>query len=253
MAGHSKWANIKHRKGAQDKRKGILFSKCSKAIMAAVRQGGPDPGMNLTLTYAIEKARQANMPRERIERAIQAASGGGAGQAVEEVLYEGYGPGGVAFLVESLTDNRHRTAPEMKKLFEKAGGNLAGAGAVGHLFARRARFAVPATAVDEERLLELALEWGAEDLSSEDGQWVLTGPPEAFSRVREGLREAEIEAALAGVVYLPLVRIAVADPEAASRVLKLAEALEDHDDVDAVHSNFDIPDAILERIAAASD
>ena len=139
MAGHSKWANIKHRKGAQDKKKAILFSKCSKAIMAAVRQGGPDPDMNLTLTYAIEKARASNMPREKIERAIQAAAGGGSGQDFAHVMYEGYGPGGVALMVESLTDNRHRTAPEMKKLFEKGGGNLGATGCVGAVIESRRR------------------------------------------------------------------------------------------------------------------
>jgi YebC/PmpR family DNA-binding regulatory protein len=250
MAGHSKWANIKHRKGAQDKRKAILFSKCSKAIMAAVRQSGPDPEMNLTLVYAIEKARAANMPRDRIERAIQAAAGGGQGQDLAQVLYEGYGPGGIAVLVESLTDNRHRTAPEIKKIFEKAGGNMGGAGCVSHLFARKSVLAVPKDRAGEDRLMEAALESGADDVRGDGDSWEVTGPPEAFSTIREGLKKAGIEPSSATVAFVPLMKVEVTDEAVARRILRLMEDLDDHDDVNNVYSNFDFPDAVMEKLAA---
>lgn len=252
MAGHSKWANIKHRKGAQDKKKAILFSKCSKAIMAAVRQGGPDPDMNLTLTYAIEKARAANMPREKIERAIQSAAGTGGGQDFAHVMYEGYGPGGIALMVESLTDNRHRTAPEMKKMFEKSGGNLGATGCVGHLFTRRAVFAIPKSAVAEDRLMEIALDCGADDVVAEDESWRVTGAPENFTVIRGALKQAGLETTNAAVSFEPTMRVLVEDEAVAGRLLKLLEDFEDHDDVDNVYSNFDLPDALVEKLAANS-
>lgn len=252
MAGHSKWANIKHRKGAQDKKKAILFSKCSKAIMAAVRQGGPDPDMNLTLTYAIEKARASNMPREKIERAIQAAAGGGSGQDFAHVMYEGYGPGGVALMVESLTDNRHRTAPEMKKLFEKGGGNLGATGCVGHLFVRRAVFEIPRSAIAEDRLMEVALDCGADDVVAEEETWRVTGAPEHFTAIRGALANAGLTTTSAAVSFEPTMRVLVEDEAAAAKLLRLLEDLEDHDDVDNVYSNFELPDALIEKLAGNS-
>ena len=249
MAGHNKWANIKHRKGAQDKRKGILFSKCSKAIMAAVKQAGPDPDMNLALVYAIEKARESNMPRERIERAIHAAAGTGAVDSVEEVIYEGYGPGGVALMIESLTDNRHRTAPEMKKIFEKAGGNMGGSGCVSHLFVRKAIFTFSKDAVLEDRLVDLVLEAGGEDVALEGEQWLVTGAPERFTALRKALQAASLTPAGAGVSYLATMKVDVSDEDVAAKILKLVEVLDEHDDVSTVHANFDIPDPILERLS----
>ena len=249
MAGHSKWANIQHRKGAQDKKKGKVFSKCAKNIITAVRHGGADPDMNLTLRYAIEKARSVNMPRDKIERVIQSAAGTGEGDSYSEVLYEGYGPGGVAMMVESLTDNRHRTAPEIRKLFEKAGGNVGATGCVSHMFARKAVFTVPLDQVGEDRLMEIALESGADDVHAEGDAWEVTAAPEAFTAVREGLRGAGLEPTTAGVAFLPLMRVVVEDEGTAERILKLMEALDDHDDVNNVYSNFDIPERIMERIA----
>lgn len=249
MAGHSKWANIKHRKGAQDKRKAILFSKCSKAIMAAVRQGGPDPDMNLTLTYAIEKARASNMPRDRIERAIQAAAGGNQGEDFSQVIYEGYGPGGVALMVEGLTDNRHRTAPEMKKIFEKAGGNLGAVGCVSHLFVRRAIFQVRKELIEEDRMMELALDIGADDVTSDGEMYEILGTVESFTSIRNGLKKSDIESASAGVGFVPTMRVEVSDEGAAQKILRLMEELEDHDDVNNIYANFDIPDSILEKLA----
>jgi len=248
MAGHSKWANIQHRKGAQDKKRAKIFSKCSKVIMTAVKQGGPDPDMNLTLRYAIDKARQVNMPRDNIQRAIKAAMGAEAGDAYEEVMYEGYGPSGVAFMVAALTNNRNRTAPELRKIFEKAGGKLGTAGSVIHQFERKAFFAVDKDAADEDRMMEVALECGADDVVAEGELWEVTGAPESFSDIRDGLIAAELEAKSSEVAMLPMVMVDCSDEALASKVLRLMETLDDHDDVDTIYNNADIPDAVMEKV-----
>ncbi|MAG59099.1 MAG: YebC/PmpR family DNA-binding transcriptional regulator [Planctomycetes bacterium] len=249
MAGHSKWANIQHRKGAQDKRRAKIFSKCSKVIMTAVKLAGPDPDMNLGLRYAIDKARQANMPRDNIARAIKAAQGAEGGDSYEEVMYEGYGAGGVAYMVAALTDNRNRTAPELRKIFERGGGKLGTSGSVMHQFERKALFIVAKEAMDEDAIMELALDSGADDVVGQDDTWEITGAPETFSSIRDGLAKAEIEPRASSVAMLPLVTVEIADEAAATRVLKLMDALDDHEDVDTVYANFDIPDAILEKVA----
>lgn len=252
MAGHSKWANIQHRKGAQDKKRAKIFSKCARAIITAVKEGGPDPDQNLRLKYAIDKAKAANMPRDRIERAIRTSAGDSEGDAFEEVVYEGYGPSGVAVMVEALTDNRNRTAPELRKIFEKHGGNLGASGCVAHGFRRRALFTVPRGAVDEDRIMELSLECGAEDVTSDGEVWEIVGQPEQFSDIRKALEDSGLEPSVAEVTQIPDITVAVQDESVAAKVLALMEALDDHDDVQRVHSNFDIPEEIMERIGASA-
>lgn len=249
MAGHNKWANIKHRKGAQDKRRAILFSKCSKAIMAAVRQRGPDPSMNLSLVYAIEKARAANMPRERIDRAIQAASGGNQGENYETVIYEGYGPGGVAVLVEALTDNRHRTAPDMKLIFSDYDGNMGASGCVSHMFALKTLMRVAATSANEDQLFGIVAEAGGDDVQRDGDAFELSAPPECFAALRDALAAAKIECASVQMSYVPLMRIDVSDEATARKLIELMEAFEDNDDVSTATANFDISDALGEKLA----
>lgn len=248
MAGHSKWANIKHRKGAQDKKRAKVFSKCSKAIMSAVRQAGADPDMNLTLRYAIDKARAVSMPRENIERAIKSASGEGEGSNYEEVVYEGYGPGGVAVMVKALTDNRNRTAPELRKIFEKAGGNLGATGCVAHSFTRAAVFRVPASATNEEALMELVLDAGAEDVIAEEEEFEVRGAPDAYSAIKAALDGAKLEITAAEVTMLPDLMVDVTEVDVGKKVLNMMEALDDHDDVDTVYANFDISEDLLAQI-----
>ncbi len=250
MAGHSKWANIQHRKGAQDKKRAKIFSKCSKVIMSAVKQGGPDPDMNLTLRYAIDKARQVNMPRDNIERAIKAAQGAEGNDNYEEVMYEGYGPSGVAFMVQALTDNRNRTAPELRKIFEKAGGKLGTSGSVAHQFERKSFFTVPREAADEDRMMEVALECGADDIAGEGDIWEITGAPDVFSDIRDGLIAAGLEARSSEVAMLPSVMIEVGEEGLATKILKLMDVLDDHDDVDRIFSNADIPDEVMEKVVS---
>lgn len=249
MAGHNKWANIKHRKGAQDKRRAILFSKCSKAIMAAVKQSGPDPAMNLTLVYAIEKARAANMPRERIDRAIQAASGGNQGDNFETVTYEGYGPGGVAVLVEALTDNRHRTAPDVKLIFGDHGGNMGASGCVAHLFTHKALLRVARSAADEDALIALAAEAGGDDVVADGEEFEISGPSSSFAALRGALAAAGIECASAQMAFVANMKMLIEDEAVARRLLDMLEAFEENDDVSAVTANFDLPDALGEKLA----
>lgn len=249
MAGHSKWANIKHRKGAQDKKRAKVFSKCSKAIMSAVRQGGSDPDMNLTLRYAIDKARAVSMPRDNIDRAIKSASGEGEGANYEEVVYEGYGPGGVAVMVTALTDNRNRTAPELRKIFEKSGGNLGATGCVAHGFTRTAVFRVPGEKTSEEDLMEVALDAGAEDVIQDGDEFEVRGAPETWSDIKAALDGASLEPTMAEVTMLPNLTVDVTDEGVAAKVVTLMEALDDHDDVDTVYANFEISEELLAKIA----
>ncbi|MCS7014576.1 MAG: YebC/PmpR family DNA-binding transcriptional regulator [Gemmatales bacterium] len=239
MAGHSHWATIKRQKSAADARKGQLFSKLARAIQVAVRQSGPDPAANVKLRYAIEKAREAGMPKDTIERAIKKGVGELEGEAIEEVTYEGYGPGGVAILVECATDNRNRTASEIRKLFEKGGGKMGSAGAVAWLFERKGLVVVDARAIDEDRLLEIALEAGAEDLKRTGSKYEITCDPSMFSQVQAALKQHNIAVLSAEIVQLPKSPVDV-EPETAKRVLKLMEMLDDHDDVQNVYSNINI-------------
>jgi YebC/PmpR family DNA-binding regulatory protein len=242
MSGHSKWAGIKHRKAAVDKKKGVAFSKAAKAIISAVRSGGPDPDANLKLKYAVEAAREVNMPRENIERAIKRGSGEGGEEQFEELVYEGFGPGKAAVYVEILTDNRHRTAPEMRKLFEKHGASLGDSGTCAYFFKAAAVARIPREGTPEDKVMDLAMEAGADDYSEDGDSWVIAGAPQQFVPMRKALDKAGIKPTSAGLVQLPTVGAQVKDPEVAQRLLAFLDALEDHDDVQNVYCNAELPE-----------
>jgi len=247
MAGHSAWKNIKHRKAKQDAARGKVWSKCARAIIVAAKNGGGDPAMNLTLRYAIDDAKAVNMPRDTIEKAIKKGTGELGAESYEPVRYEGYGPGGVAILVDCLTDNQNRTAPEMRMIFDKSGGNLGKPGAVAFGFAARAIVTVAPEALDEERAMDLAVETGADDVALTEAGWEFTADAPQLHALREGVAAKRIEISSAEVVMVPANVVSV-DGDAAERVVKLLETLEDHDDVQKVHSNADISDAVLARL-----
>ncbi len=249
MAGHSHSANIARRKNAVDAVRAKVFSRCAKAVMSAVRQGGPDPAANLKLRYAIEKARAANMPKDNIDRAIKRASGEGAGN-IEELVYEGYAPGGVAVMVMALTDNRNRTAPEMKFLFEKRGGNLGSPGSVGFLFEFRSIYVVETAGKGEEQVLEAALEAGAADVEIEGEAATIYAPPADFLAVKEALEAAGFAFLSAEIGYVPTSTVALTDRDEARRVLSLLAALDEHEDVQSVYANYEMPDAWVEELSA---
>ena len=240
MAGHSKWANIKHRKAAQDKKRGKLYTKIIREITVAARLGGGDPNDNPRLRAAVDKALSANMPKDTIERAIQRGAGGGEGSDVEELVYEGYGPGGVAILVEAMTDNRNRTVAEVRHAFSKAGGNLGTDGSVAYLFARQGIINF-APGADEEQIMDVALEAGAEDIESEeDGAISVTTPWETVSEVVEALTSADL-APDHSEVSMVASTTTECDEDTAQKVLRLIDALEELDDVQEVYSNGDFP------------
>jgi YebC/PmpR family DNA-binding regulatory protein len=242
MAGHSPWANIKHRKAAVDAKRGKLWTKLSKAIIVAAKMGGGDPDSNLRLRYAINDAKAVSMPKDNIERAIKRGTGEIEGGDVEEVLYEGYGPGGAAILCEIMTDNRNRTAPEIRKIFDSHGGKLGGSNCVAWMFERKGLFLVAANKVDEEKLMEVALDAGADDLKREGDTFQVTCPPEAFNTVSDALAKAGIEADSKQLTRIPSNTVEISDVETAKTVLALMDALDDHDDVQNVSANFTIPD-----------
>jgi YebC/PmpR family DNA-binding regulatory protein len=251
MSGHSKWSSIKHKKGAADAKRGKLFSKLSRAIIVAAREGGPDPAGNLALANAIEKARSYSMPKETIERAIARGSGADSdAQAFETVVYEGYGPNGVALIVEALTDNRNRTASEVRHAFDKNDGNLGGSGAVAWLFERRGVVLVDADKADEDELTLAAAEGGADDVTRDGSTFQVTSAPEALVTVREAIEAAGIPIESAELTMVPKTTIEVADESAAKKVLRLLDALEENDDVQDVYANFDIPEQVLEAVAS---
>ena len=250
MSGHSKWSSIKHKKGAADAKRGKLFSKLSRAIIVAAREGGPDPAGNLALANAVEKARSYSMPKENIERAIARGAGTDAdAQAYETVVYEGYGPNGVALIVEALTDNRNRTASEVRHAFDKNDGNLGGSGAVAWLFERRGVILVDADRADEDELTLAAAEGGADDVTRDGSTFQVTSAPEALVSVREAIEAAGIPIESAELTMVPKTTIEVADESAAKKVLRLLDALEENDDVQDVYANFDIPEQVLEAAA----
>jgi YebC/PmpR family DNA-binding regulatory protein len=245
MAGHSKWANIKHRKARQDAAKGKVWSKCSRAIIVAAKQGGGDPDTNITLRYAIDEAKAANMPKDTIEKAVRKGAGDAASaESYEEIRYEGYGPGGVAIIVDCLTDNVNRTAPEMRKIFERAGGNLGKPGAVAFGFAQKGLLMIESGKASEDQLVEIALEAGAEDVVDAGGAWEVTCEASDFLQVREAVEAAGIEPDSAEITMIPANTI---DCEAAiaTRILRLVDTLEEHDDVQKVHHNAEIPDDVM--------
>lgn len=244
MAGHSKWANIKHRKARMDAQKNKLYSKISKAIIAAARRGGGDPETNAALRAALNKAREYNIPQDNVTRAIQRGTGELAGVSYEELVYEGYGPGGVAVLLEIMTDNRNRTAGEIRYLFSKHGGNLGETGCVAWMFDRRGLLVIDECALDEEELLEAALEAGAEDLAGGQGSWEIYTAVEAVYSVKEALEKRGVLVASAGVAMVPRTTVQP-EPQAVAPLLRLLDALDDHDDVQNVYANFDIPDEVM--------
>ncbi len=250
MSGHSKWSSIKHKKGAADAKRGKLFSKLSRAIIVAAKEGGGDPANNLALQNAIEKAKSYSMPKDNIDRAIAKGSGADAdADAFETIVYEGYGPEGVAVIVEALTDNRNRTAADVRHLFAKNGGNLGATGAVAWQFDRRGVVVVPADGVDDEELLLVAADGGADDLERDGDVFQVTSAPEALSSVRSAIEAAGFTVDSAELQLLPKTTVAVDDESKARQVMRLIDELEDNDDVQDVYANFDIPEQVLEAVA----
>jgi YebC/PmpR family DNA-binding regulatory protein len=250
MSGHSKWSSIKHKKGAADKKRGALFSKLSRALIVAAREGGPDPSGNLALQNAIEKARSYSMPKDNIERAIARGSGADAdAKAYETVVYEGYGAGGVAILVEALTDNRNRTASDVRAAFGKHDGNLGASGAVAWQFERRGIALVDAEGVDGDELTLAAAEGGADDVTLDGATFQITAAPDALTGVREALEGAGFRVENAELTMVPKTTLEIADESTAKKILHLIDALEENDDVQDVYSNFDIPERVLETVA----
>lgn len=249
MAGHSHSANIAIRKGAQDKKRGALFGKLSRAIMVAARHGGGDPTTNLRLRYAIDKARQNSMPKDNIERAVKKGSGELEGEELSEIVYEGYGPAGVAVICDILTENRNRTAGEIRKIFELHGGNLGATNCVAWMFERKGLFVVPSRHVTEERLIDVALEAGADDVRSAGQSFEVTCDPAEFDRVTQALTEARIPSDVAEVarVCASAIELRLDD---ARRIVALVNALEEHEDVQTVTANYSIPDELLETVLA---
>lgn len=244
MAGHSKWAQIKRKKAVTDARRGKLWSKLLKEVSVAARIGGDDPAGNARLRTAIQDARAANVPNDNIDRAVKRGSGQLDGVTYEEVVYEGYGAGGVAVLIETLTDNRNRTVSDVRHLFSKHGGNLGENGCVGWMFDKRGYFAIASSEMAEEEFMELALELGAEDISIEDEIFEIYSKPEEYAAMREALEERGVELEAGQLAMLPqsTVKLEAGD---AGKVLRLVEALEDHDDIQHVWSNFDVDEEVL--------
>jgi YebC/PmpR family DNA-binding regulatory protein len=248
MAGHSKWAGIKHKKAVVDARRGKLFTKLARAITVAAKEGGGDPDGNPRLALAIAKARDASMPKDNIERAVAKGTGEGAdSEAWEDVVYEGYGPGGVAMLVEAVTDNRNRTGSEVRHLFAKHGGSLGEPGSVAYLFDKKGLVVVDAGRYGEDDLM-VAIDAGAEDIAQDDDVFEILSDPSDLTAVREALDAAGIEVETAEVTQQPKSRVPL-DEDQATKLLRLIDALEDQDDVDTVHANFDVDADVLERVA----
>jgi len=248
MAGHSHWAGIKHKKAANDAKRGKVWSKIARIIIVAAKSGGGDPSQNLTLRYAIEKAKQANMPKDTIEKAIKKGTGEGSTVAFEEVLYEGYAPGGVAIMAEALTDNRNRTGPEIKKIFEKRGGSLGTSGCVNYIFSKKGLITVSTDAVEENDLMEVALAAGADDMEKTGDVFEITCAPEAYEELKKTIDAKEIPTEVAELSMVPANTVPVSDIEAAKKILNLMEDFEDHEDVQNVYANFDIPEEILNEL-----
>jgi YebC/PmpR family DNA-binding regulatory protein len=248
MSGHSHWATIKHKKGAIDAKRGKLWSKLSRAIIIAARHGGGDPTMNLKLRYAIDKARQVSMPKDNIERAIKRGTGDLEGITYDEITYEGFGPGGVAITVDVLTDNRNRTAGEVRKIFERGGGNMGSAGCVGYLFERKGVVSVKSDNLDEDTLMGIVLDAGADDLRHHGATYDIICEPANFNRVQEALAQKGITPVNAEITQLAKTSVDVPDIETAMRVVKLMEAIDDHDDVQNVYSNMNMTDEVMAEL-----
>jgi len=248
MAGHSHWAKIKRAKASNDAKRGREWSKLARRIIVAAKSGG-NPDDNLQLRYAIDEAKAANVPNDTIDKAIKKGTGELGAENYEEIIYEGYGPGGAAFMVDCLSDNRNRTAPELRKIFERAGGQLGASGCVAYLFAKRGRFVVSAEQADEDTLMEIAIEAGADDVKADGDLFEITCEVQAFGAVRDALAERDIETIEAEVGMVPGSTVAVS-ADKARRIIRLAEDLDDHDDVQKVYSNFEIPEDVMAELEA---
>ncbi|MCX5633985.1 MAG: YebC/PmpR family DNA-binding transcriptional regulator [Phycisphaerae bacterium] len=247
MSGHSHWSGIKHKKAANDAKRGKVWSKIARIIIVAAKNGGPDPSQNLALRYAIDKAKQANMPKDTIEKAVKKGAGGGDAIAFVPALYEGYAPGGVAIMAEALTDNRHRTAPEIKKIFERHGGLLGSTGCVNYMFHKKGLIIVPAKDVDENNLMEIALSAGAEDMQNTGEIYEITCQPIAYEGLKKALEEKQIPLQVAEISMIPANTIPINDSETARKILALMDELEEQDDIQNVYANFNIPDEIISK------
>ena len=247
MSGHSKWATTKHKKAATDAKRGKIFTKIGKEITVAARLGGGDPNGNARLRTAIAKAKSISLPADNIKRAIQRGTGELPGVSYEEIIYEGYGPGGVAVIVESMTDNRNRTVSEIRNIFSKAGGNMGESGCVSWMFHKKGYLVVNRAKVDEDKLMTLALDAGAEDMQPEDDNFVITTAPNDFEKVKKALEDAGVAPDAAEVTMIPQTYVKL-DGKEAQQMLRLVETLEDNDDVQNVYANFDIPEEILNAV-----
>ena len=248
MSGHSHWAGIKHKKAANDAKRGRVWSKIARMIIVAAKSGGGDPSQNLTLRYAIDKGKAANMPKDTIEKAIKKGTGELGVISYDDVLYEGYGQNGVAIMVDGLTDNRNRTAPEIKKIFEKRGGSLGASGCVNWMFHKKGLITVATSAIDENELMEIALSEGADDMQTAGDVYELTCEPGAYEQLKNALLEKEIPTEIAEISMVPQSTITIDDADTAKKILRLMDELEDHDDIQNVYANFDIPDEIVSQI-----
>lgn len=249
MGGHSHWSTIKRKKGAEDARRGKVFTKIIREVTSAARIGGGDITGNPRLRLAVDKAKSVNMPADNIKKAIQRGTGELPGVTYDELTYEGYGPGGVAILIEISTDNKNRTVAEIRNLLDKNNGRMGEAGSVAWMFDKKGRLIVETSRADEDKLMSLVLEAGAEDMKTDAGVFEIITAPGDFEAVRQAVEDAGIQTASAEVTYLPQSTVAL-DGKEALQVLRLIEALDDHDDVQAVHANFDIPDSVMEKVGS---
>ena len=249
MSGHSKWATIKHKKGALDAKRGAIFTKLIREITVAAKNGGGNSDTNPRLRTVLAKAKDANMPADNIDRAIKKGTGELPGVIYEEVGYEGYAPGGVAVLIEALTDNKNRTASEIRNILEKKGGNMSGAGSVAWQFHKKGLLVVKKSAADEEKLMTVVLDAGASDFNSEKDTYEITTEPHDFEKVKKAVTDAGIPLESAEVTRVPSATVKIAGGSEAKSILALIEALEEHEDVQNVYANFDIPDEILQSLA----
>lgn len=249
MAGHNKWSKIKRQKAATDKKKSKIWARITRDIMVAARDNGGDPDMNPKLSLAIEKAKEENMPKDNVERAIKRGTGEIEGADYEEMTYEGYAPGGVAVFIEALTDNTNRTVADVRHIFSKAGGSLGQSGSVAFQFDRKGVFDIPADEIDEMELFELVVDAGAEDLTSEDGHFIVTTPVESFGSVQAALEEAGIEPEESGLQRIPTTTTKL-DPDSARKVANLIEKLEESDDIQSVYTTLEFDDSTVEALSA---
>jgi len=250
MSGHSKWATTKHKKAATDAKRGKIFTKITKEITVAAKLGGGDPDGNPRLRTAVAKAKSVSMPAENIKRAIQKGTGELPGVSYEEITYEGYGPNGVAIIVEVLTDNRNRTVSEIRNIFSKAGGNMGETGCVSWMFHKKGYIVVARAKSDEEKLMSLALDAGAEDMQTEDDNFVITTAQSDFEKVKKALEDAGIPLEVAEVTMVPQTYVKIDGEKVAGQMMRLMEAIEDNDDVQNVYANFDIPEEVMNAVSA---